>query len=361
MSGTTSQTIEISKIQLRRGESGDLPGAPTPGNPSLPSTPLDTGEIAFTTDTGQLYIGPDLTSGGSNSTRAFYPYQNIEVLTENSTHFLSNLFDYFYRDNKTGFYVSSPLTPTQNGQWNTLYSGNGNNQLPCIVSNTSSLACVQINYYLYDNSSVVRTGTISCIYAGNASQPEIVDDFVTYENTASNIVDPNVLYGNLQFRASLVPNGNINNVVLEYQNNGTTNPSMYFKLERGGPVPEFNINASIAPQNGNEAYTCQIANSLVIVDSWNQITTSSIAQYYIISNLIAPNSGTQIDIVYVGTDGTNVNFSANNVYMSPNLTSKFVSYQTSITNGDVSLSVMTDTPATFANLTLLRFPVYSTT
>lgn len=361
MSGTTSsQTIEISKIQLRRGESGDLPGAPSPGNPTFPSTPLDTGEIAFTTDTGQLFIGPDLTSAGQTQNRTFFPYQNIEVLTENSTKYLSNLFDYFYRDVRTGFYISSPLTPTTNDQWATLYSNNGTNKLPCIISNDVNLACVQINYYLYDQNSVVRTGTLSCIYTGNANPPAVVDDYVTYQNTASNVVDPTILYGDIQFSASVVANGDVSNVVLQYQNNGTTMPLMYFKLERGGPVPEFNINPSNPLQNAEKAYSCQLANSSIIVDTWNPVTTMGIAQYYVLSNLIAPNSGTQIDILYVGTDGNNVNYVATNVYLSPNLTTKFISYSTSISNNSVNLSAMTNTVSTYANMTLLRFPVYAT-
>src|ERR1700749_3647445 len=54
MSGTT---VSITKIQLRRGNASDLPGAPTSVSPLLFATGLDEGELGYTTDTGRLFIG----------------------------------------------------------------------------------------------------------------------------------------------------------------------------------------------------------------------------------------------------------------------------------------------------------------
>jgi hypothetical protein len=73
--------IQISKIQLRRGLSTDLPGAPT-GSPPVPSPGLDPGELGFATETGQLFIGADTSNFPNSASRVTFPYQNIEVITE---------------------------------------------------------------------------------------------------------------------------------------------------------------------------------------------------------------------------------------------------------------------------------------
>lgn len=59
---------QISRIQHRRGTSGELPDA------------LEDGEIGMTTDTGEVFIGAS--DHPSVSSRRSYPYQNIKILTE---------------------------------------------------------------------------------------------------------------------------------------------------------------------------------------------------------------------------------------------------------------------------------------
>ena len=59
---------QISRIQHRRGTSGELPNA------------LEDGEIGMTTDTGEVFIGAQ--THPSVSGRKSYPYQNIKLLTE---------------------------------------------------------------------------------------------------------------------------------------------------------------------------------------------------------------------------------------------------------------------------------------
>lgn len=59
---------QISRIQHRRGTSGELPDA------------LADGEIGMTTDTGEVFFGAS--EHPSVSGRKSYPYQNIKILTE---------------------------------------------------------------------------------------------------------------------------------------------------------------------------------------------------------------------------------------------------------------------------------------
>jgi len=60
--------IQISRIQHRRGTSGELPDA------------LADGEIGVTTDTGEVFMGAPNLPGIQS--RKSYPYQNIKILTE---------------------------------------------------------------------------------------------------------------------------------------------------------------------------------------------------------------------------------------------------------------------------------------
>lgn len=59
---------QISRIQHRRGTSGELPDA------------LADGEIGMTTDTGEVFYGAP--NHPAVSGRKSYPYQNIKILTE---------------------------------------------------------------------------------------------------------------------------------------------------------------------------------------------------------------------------------------------------------------------------------------
>lgn len=86
---------QISRIQHRRGTSGELPDA------------LADGEIGMTTDTGEVFIGaPDhpMVSG-----RKSYPYQNIKILTELDVQ-RGIKGDVYYHGALTGARVNSGVT-----------------------------------------------------------------------------------------------------------------------------------------------------------------------------------------------------------------------------------------------------------
>lgn len=73
--------VQISKIIVRHETYVTLPGIPTtPGDPSTLTPGLDVGELGYATDTAQVFIGAD--PSFATATRASFPYQNIEVLTE---------------------------------------------------------------------------------------------------------------------------------------------------------------------------------------------------------------------------------------------------------------------------------------
>lgn len=240
MSSTTTPTTEIAKIQIRRGLAEDLPGMPASGNPTQPTVGLSPGELAFTTDTGQVFIGIDTTEQVPSINRATFPFQNIEVLTENSNSFLQNNFDYYYKDTQTGFYTSQPLaiTSTSNAAdiRNIVVNAVNSTTLPLTVSFTSSFACVKISYFLFDSNVTVRAGTISVIYTGTSNQPLLDDEFIIYPRNdlgaLAGASSPNAMYGSIQFFPTLIQNGSTQSLIIQYRNITATNPILYFRLER---------------------------------------------------------------------------------------------------------------------------------
>lgn len=98
--------IQISRIQHRRGESRDLPEA------------LAEGELGFTTDTGQVFIGAPYYSpiqwrrpSTSNPTGT-YPYSNIRLLTELDVAYTLSGQVYYHGPLKSFNLASSASTPT---------------------------------------------------------------------------------------------------------------------------------------------------------------------------------------------------------------------------------------------------------
>ena len=67
------------KIIFLRGQRVDLPEQ------------LETGQIGFVTDGGNIVIGSDVRYGHANYDRTVFPHRNIEILTEQSTGILEKM------------------------------------------------------------------------------------------------------------------------------------------------------------------------------------------------------------------------------------------------------------------------------
>jgi len=156
-------TIQISKIQLRRGEEGDLPGMPSSLSPLAFTPCLDTGELGFATDTGRLFIGQNSpTDGQPNFNRIDLPYQNIEVLTENSP--LPIILRPVIGDNQQGFITSLPLIST--GVFTTLqvYDLSGVAQ-DVYLDLLGVGACVVVWYFVFNSSNnPIRLGQLGIVW-----------------------------------------------------------------------------------------------------------------------------------------------------------------------------------------------------
>jgi hypothetical protein len=92
--------IVISKIQVRRGLESEL-------------SSLDVAELAMTTDSGRLFIGHDPTVGNPNFNRTDFPFENVEVLTENSPR-VAELFSQNVRDqDRNDFFYPTVIPASQ--------------------------------------------------------------------------------------------------------------------------------------------------------------------------------------------------------------------------------------------------------
>ena len=149
--------IQISKIQMRRGAAADLP------NPSL-----DDGEFGFADDAGRLFIGQTSPSNGQpNYNRSGFPYENVEVLTENSP--LGELVGPVINDNQGGYYVSTPLSIVGAFTFPPAYPLQvldiTDSPQDFYVDVTGNAGNAHIQYFIYDTSSnAIRNGTLTVLW-----------------------------------------------------------------------------------------------------------------------------------------------------------------------------------------------------
>ena len=240
--------VQVSKIQLRRGPAADLPGEPVAGNPTLPTAGLDTGEIAFTTDTGQVFIGIDPQQGGQTIGRFAFPFQNIEVLTENSKDRVQQFYDVFTREIRTSFFVSAPLAITDDPAnilgWQPLSVPSEDQPAVSVTFPVSGNAtgAATINYFIYDGPTPIRSGQMSVVSNGSSLLPALKDEYTNYARAdltnATGALDPNMVYGSIQFRAQLVADGTASQIVIQYLNL-TSSPTIvvYFRVENPTVIP----------------------------------------------------------------------------------------------------------------------------
>jgi hypothetical protein len=230
MSG--SLPVQYSKIQIRRGPSADLPGMPTGGG-SNPTPGLDIGEFGYTNDLGRLFIGIDPISGLPQLTRGTFPYDNIEVLTENSNDFLQSDFDARLRDVQTAFIVSDPLTYNPSFASVTTSPPDESMVVFNISLPTGNPGQAQIFYQLFDPNSTpannpFKTGILKVTYGNGSLPPSLTDCGTAFYNSSYGGNDPNVAFGGIQFAATYAGG----NVILQYINVTSVAPVMCFRIER---------------------------------------------------------------------------------------------------------------------------------
>jgi len=229
--------VQYSKIRIRRGPAAELPGIPSM-NSDIPTQGLDIGEFGYTTDLGRLFIGIDPTSGLPQVMRSVFPYGNIEVITENSSQFLQSSFDAHFEDTQTGYFQSDQLTQ-QSSDLNTFYNVTINS-IPFIINVAGNPGQAQIYYNLFQVNLEagqpplpVKTGVLKIVYGYNSLPPSLTDVGSCFQNMAYGGTDPNHAFGGFLFQAIYL-NGN---VVLQYSNVTSLQPTICFRIERAVAPP----------------------------------------------------------------------------------------------------------------------------
>lgn len=110
-----SPIVLVEKVQLRRGLEIELPGKPAQLSPLRLNPGLSEGELAMTVDTGRLFLGHSPRPNDVNYQRPIFPYQNLEVLTENSPR-VRGLFNEFIRDQENFDFFLPTKAPQNSAQ-----------------------------------------------------------------------------------------------------------------------------------------------------------------------------------------------------------------------------------------------------
>ncbi len=209
-------TVQISKIILSVGESNELPGAPTLLSPLTFSEPLDTGEMAYITDLGRVYIGPP-ESGYSQHNRATFPYQNIEVLTENSSDTIGKILADIVKNGESEFFFNATLSTLNT--WSPVITPLPNSPSHIFSIPYSEYVAANIEYAVFNEDlSPVKIGTLSLSYTAGESEPRLCDDSTSIRRLdvfSPDHMDPESLYNYVDFR--FVVDGPINSRFLKFE------------------------------------------------------------------------------------------------------------------------------------------------
>lgn len=219
-------TVQVSKIQLRRGPESDLPGAPLSLSPLAFTPGLDDGELGFTDDTGRLFIGQTSPTNGIISyQRSTFPYQNIEVLTENTP---PDVIQASYADNQAGFLTSVPLTASPSYlNLQTFDAAGGTHDFYVDISGNANAV---IEYFVFaSNGDATRQGVLNIVWnADMVAAPHCVDTAMVAVGEPSD----------LQWTATLVGSMPLQHVVVQYINQTGDTPTVFFRIDRpNNPAP----------------------------------------------------------------------------------------------------------------------------
>lgn len=201
--------IQISKIQLRRGPSSDLP---------VPS--LDDGELGFTTDLGRLFVGQITpVTGQPNFNRVSFPFQNIEVLTENTP--LGAVLAPALADNQECFLMPTPLIATNT--FTTVQVLDSSDVAQDYNLDLNGSVNATIYYFLFDiNQNAIRVGKLTVLWnTMMVGEPLCSDD-------AESVGDPTLF----TWAATLTGSLSNQHVVLQYVNQTGSNTQMLFRIDR---------------------------------------------------------------------------------------------------------------------------------
>jgi hypothetical protein len=239
--------IEISKIQIRRGDQADL----------LPSS-LAPGEFGMAKDTGRLFLGADPNDTGLFADRSVTPFENIEVLTEASIDTFARLYDRMYRttgpvglaegDLNRKPYMTATLAASTSA-WTSLQVERIDPTTglftpgaleDTVLSETSSVGAL-IEYFLCDNTHIIRSGELRIIHDGNLTTDEanLIDETTSrceVPTSSFPITSDTAYLSGIRFRAFRLSSGAGTRIRLEYKNSTTSAYTVQLRFMTAIPV-----------------------------------------------------------------------------------------------------------------------------
>jgi hypothetical protein len=175
--------IIVGKVQVRRDPQALLPGAPISSSPLAFGPGLDIGELGYGEDTARLFIGHSPQTGNPNFNRTVFPYQNVEVLTENSPR-NGELFSQFVRDqDRNDFFVPTVIPASYSGAL--LYTEyDGGMAIPTMLRGAAISATIE--YHAFQNDSPIKQGIVRIFGDGNFTQ---ISDTENLVKTGGSLID----------------------------------------------------------------------------------------------------------------------------------------------------------------------------
>lgn len=229
----------ITKIRVRSRASADLPEA------------LDVGEPAYSTDEGRMFIGSDPSVGQPQYNRTTFPYQNIEILTENSTELFNKLHGDRMREGGGVDYYSASLLPMRY-QWTSVIIPRDGTPEEYRIHDIASVAAF-IDYAVADTNGVpVRMGRMQLTHFDeHEAAPHLMDNGMVRRNLALTYPangSAQQVAGKVQFRFKVAGPINARYLAFQYRNISDTWANLRFKVSRpeavfydGEPIIEENI------------------------------------------------------------------------------------------------------------------------
>ncbi len=225
--------IQISKIQIRRGDEADL----------LPDS-LSPGEFAMATDSGRIFVGTDPNDNGLWTGRMIAPYDNLEVLTEASVETFARLYDRMHRvtgpvglteaDLARKPYCQAELPPVED--WTAVMitrvdPGTGLYDEGIVEELTLAQAesvAGEIVYFIFDGDNLFRSGVLQCLHDGNSTVDVgyVSDEAISYYEvpiSGAPIAVDALIETSVRFRINRVADGPEEyRIQLEYLNETNT-------------------------------------------------------------------------------------------------------------------------------------------
>ena len=203
-----SSVYQISKIKLRRGPEQDLPGKPISLDPPKFEPGLEDAEIAFTVDSGRLFIGHSPNQSQPNYKRTEFPFQNIEILTEASTSTLRQIFNFLRRDEGSGSFFKATLPPTEEGEWLDVRVERSLGTIQAFhISGEEVIASIEYYIVEQDEQGVIplRTGTLRVLSETGGDDALLRDEALALRRldlATPAALDGNQAFDNVAFRVT---------------------------------------------------------------------------------------------------------------------------------------------------------------